>query len=124
MPHKILIVDDSPTMRQLLRFAVGRLGPVDVVEAEDGVQGLKEINAKQFDCVLLDINMPMMDGIKLLKIIRETPEHKNLPVVIITTESKDDAVDRAEALGVNAFITKPVRQADVVETVKKLLPAL
>ena len=122
MAHKVLIVEDSPTMRQLLRFALQRVGPVDIVEADDGVKGLKELNQAEFDLVLLDINMPLMDGLKLLRLIRENPASKTLPVVIITTEGKDDVISRAQSLGVNAYITKPIRQADIVATVKNLLP--
>ena len=68
--HRILIVEDSPTMRQLLVFALRRLKGVEIVEAEDGVDGLRKVSSDPFDIALIDINMPVMDGLKLIRLMR------------------------------------------------------
>ena len=86
MAYRILIVDDSPTMRQLLAFAVKRLAGVEVQEAADGLDGYKKLASGKFDLVLLDINMPVMDGLKLVSIMRGNPDYKNIPIVMVTTE--------------------------------------
>ena len=74
--QRILIVEDSPTMRQLLVFALRRLKNVEIVEAQDGMDGLRKISSDHFDLALIDINMPVMDGLKLISLIRgeEIPE--------------------------------------------------
>ena len=117
----ILIVEDSPTMRQLITFALRRLSDVDITEASDGVDGLKKISSAKFDLILTDINMPIMDGIKLVSLIRKDENNKEVPIIVITTEGGQEDRDRALALGANAYITKPVNAAELIETAKKLL---
>ena len=117
-----LIVEDSPTMRQLLVFALSRLRGVRVVEADDGLDALKKLQAQQFDIILTDINMPVMDGLKLIAHVRaEDSPHKLTPIVVISTESAPEDRRRALALGANAYLVKPLRANSVLETVKQLL---
>jgi two-component system chemotaxis response regulator CheY len=118
---KILVVEDSPTMRQLIVFALKRLKGVTVVEANDGVDGLKKLSSDQFDLILTDINMPVMDGLKLVSLIRNDATHKNVPIIIITTEGAQEDKDRALALGANAFVTKPVQSASILKLAQELL---
>ena len=120
--HKILIIEDSPTMRQLISFALKRLQGVRIVEANDGVDGLKKLSADRFDLILTDINMPIMDGLKLVKRVRTDPVHKDVPIVIITTESAEEDRQRALSLGANAYITKPIQAPQVIAKVKELAP--
>ena len=119
--HRILIVEDSPTMRQLLAFALKRLKDVDIVEAQDGMDGLRKLTADAFDLALVDINMPVMDGLKLVKRVRTDPVHKDVPIVIITTESAEEDRQRALSLGANAYITKPIQAPQVIAKVRELL---
>jgi len=121
MAYKILIIDDSPTMRQLLTFAVKRLNGVETVEAADGVDGYKKLTNEKFDLVLADINMPVMDGLKLVSIIRGNPDYKNIPIVMVTTEGGKEDREKALALGANAYITKPIQAPHVLSVVKELL---
>ena len=118
---KILVVEDSPTMRQLIVFALKRLKGVTVVEANDGVDGLKKLSSEHFDLILTDINMPVMDGLKLVSLIRNDATHKNVPIIIITTEGAQEDKDRALALGANAFVTKPVQSASILKLAQELL---
>ena len=117
----VLIVEDSPTMRQLLIFALSRVRGMQFVEADDGLDALKKLASAEFDMILTDINMPVMDGLKLIKRIRSDERFKAIPIVIITTEGGEEDRKRALALGANAYITKPIRAPQVIETVKGLL---
>ena len=121
MAIKALVVEDSPTMRQLINFALRRLRDVTIVEASDGVEGWKKMGAEKFDILLTDINMPIMDGLKLVSLVRRDPVHNGIPIVIITTEGAQEDRERALALGANAYITKPIQAATVVSTVRSLL---
>jgi len=117
--HTCLLVEDSPAMRQLLCFALARVKGLRVVEADDGVDGLRKLSGGRFDIILTDINMPIMDGLKLVQRVRSDPVHQATPIVVVTTEGADR--QRATDLGVDAFITKPVQANEVIATVKHLL---
>ena len=118
---KVLVVDDSPTMRQLIIFALKRVGDFQLVEASDGLDGLKKLGADKFDLILTDLNMPVMDGLKLIAMVRNDPLHRTVPIVIITTEGAVDDRDRALALGADACITKPIQNTQLLDTVRGLL---
>lgn len=108
-------------MRQLLVFALARIKGLKVTEAEDGVDGLRKLAADRFDLVITDINMPIMDGLKLVSLVRKDDNHKEIPIVIITTEGAQEDRQRALSLGANAYITKPIQAPHVINTVKELL---
>jgi len=116
-----LVVEDSPTMRQLIIFALSRVRNLRVVEAEDGVDGLKKLSQQKFDILITDINMPMMDGLKLVSMVRRDEVHREIPIVIITTEGAQEDRQRALSLGANAYITKPIQAPQVINKVKDLL---
>lgn len=119
--YNILIVEDSPTMRQLISFALKRIRGVRIVEASDGVDGLKKISAEKFEMIFTDINMPVMDGLKLISLVREDSNHKGIPIVVITTEGAQEDRQRALALGANDYITKPIQPNRILEVAKQLL---
>ena len=119
--HRILIVEDSPTMRQLLVFALKRLQGVEVVEAKDGMDGLRKVTSDHFDLALVDINMPVMDGLKLIHLIRDEESLKGMPIVVITTEGAEEDRARALALGADEYLTKPVQANRVLAVAKSLL---
>lgn len=119
--YQCLVVEDSPMMRQLLVFALSRVKQLKVTEADDGVDGLKKLASGRFDIILTDINMPIMDGLKLVKRVRTDPIHKDVPIVIITTESAEEDRQRALSLGANAYITKPIQAPQVIAKVRELL---
>ncbi len=117
-----LVVEDSPTMRQLIVFALRRIKGLEIVEADDGVDALKKLaGPHRFDIILTDINMPIMDGLKLVSRIRGSETLKAIPIVIITTEGAAEDRTRALALGANAYITKPIQAPQVIAKVKELL---
>ena len=119
--HRILIVEDSPTMRQLLVFALNRLRNVEIVEAEDGMEGLRHVSSDDFDLALIDINMPVMDGLKLISRIRNEHKFRTMPIVVITTEGAREDRERALALGADEYLTKPIQANQVLAVVKGLL---
>jgi len=119
--YTCLVVEDSPMMRQLLVFALSRVKNLKVTEADDGVDGLRKLAGNRYDIILTDINMPIMDGLKLVKRVRTDPMHKDTPIVVITTEGSDEDRQRAIALGANAYITKPIQAPQVIAKVKELL---
>jgi two-component system chemotaxis response regulator CheY len=116
-----LVVEDSPTMRQLIVFALRRIRGLEVLEADDGVDALRKMAATKLDIILTDINMPIMDGLKLVKRVRSDETLKGIPIVIITTEGAEEDRQRALALGANAYITKPIQAPQVIAKVKELL---
>jgi two-component system, chemotaxis family, chemotaxis protein CheY len=119
--YSCLVVEDSPMMRQLVVFALGRISNLSVTEADDGVDGLRKLAAGKFDIILTDINMPIMDGLKLIQRVRMDATHKDTPLVVITTEGGREDRERALRLGANAYITKPIQAPRVMATVKELL---
>ena len=119
--RQILIVEDSPTMRQLLVFALRRLKNVDIVEAQDGMDGLRKVSSDSFDLALIDINMPVMDGLKLISLMRGEESLKNIPIVVITTEGAAEDRERALKLGANEYLTKPIQANRVLSVARGLL---
>lgn len=119
--HNFMIIEDSPTMRQLIAFSLKRIPDAKIVEAGNGAEALKKLSEEKFHLLILDINMPLMDGLKLLSIIRKDPAYNSVPVVIVTTEGAEVDRERGLALGANAYLTKPIQTNDLLKTVKGLL---
>jgi two-component system chemotaxis response regulator CheY len=116
-----LVVEDSPTMRQLIVFALSRVKGLTCTEADDGVDALKKLSGQRFDIIITDINMPVMDGLKLVKRIRGDETYRDVPIMIITTEGAEEDRERALALGANCYIAKPIQAPQVINKVKELL---
>jgi len=119
--YRCLVVEDSKTMRSMLAESLLRIPGMEVVEADNGLAGIRALAAGQFDLVLTDVNMPVMDGLKLVRHVRGDPRHEKTPIVIITTENAPNDRNRAMALGANAYIEKPIQAPRVIRAVKKLL---
>jgi two-component system chemotaxis response regulator CheY len=116
-----LVVEDSPPMRKMIVFALGRIRELTVVEADDGVDALRRIASTKFDIIITDINMPILDGLKLVKRLRADEAYKDVPIIIITTEGAEEDRQRALALGANAYITKPIQAPQVIQLVRETL---
>ena len=121
MKIRALVVDDSLALRRSVMYALQRLTEVVCVEAQDGAEALKKFSQGKFDIVLTDINMPVLDGLKLISHLRSDEANLNIPIVVITTESAEEDRLRALKLGANAYLVKPVQAQVVLDTVKKLL---
>ena len=120
MPN-ILVVEDSPTMRQLISFAMKRIPNARVIEATDGVDALKKLSSDKIDLILADINMPVMDGLKLVSLVRGNPVFKNIPIIMVTTEGAEEDRKRAIAIGANAYLPKPIQTQELLKLVSKFL---
>lgn len=119
--RRILIAEDSPSMSQLLAFALKRLKSIEVVEARDGIDGLQKVTSDHFDLAFVDINMPVMDGLKLISLIRSEESLVDLPICVITTEGAREDREKAIALGANEYLTKPIQADRVVAVAESLL---
>ncbi len=111
---RILIVDDFSTMRRIIRNILKQLGFENVEEAENGSDAYEKLDGNKYDFVITDWNMPVMDGMGLLKKIRTDPAMKTLPVLMVTAEAEKDKVVAAIQAGVNNYIVKPFT-ADVLQ---------
>ncbi|HSM93157.1 MAG TPA: response regulator [Anaeromyxobacteraceae bacterium] len=120
-PRLALVVDDSPTMRRQLAAALQRVPGLSPVEASDGADAWRKLSAGTFDILLTDVNMPTLDGLKLISLVRTGGAHQRIPVVVVTTEGADADRRRALELGANAYLVKPVMADQVVGAVTRLL---
>jgi two-component system chemotaxis response regulator CheY len=118
-----LVVEDSPTMRQLISFSLKRFRNAKIIEAVDGVDALKKLSGEKIDLILTDINMPVMDGLKLVSLVRQNAQLKEIPIIIITTEGAEEDRERGLALGANAYISKPIQSSHLIKTITELLPS-
>ncbi|GLI39649.1 response regulator [Geobacter hydrogenophilus] len=118
---RILVVEDSPTMRQLIAFTLRRLPNIALVEATDGVDALRKLGGDSFDLIFTDINMPIMDGLKLVSLVRSDPALRHIPIVIITTEGAAEDRQRGLALGANDYLIKPIQASRILAAARELL---
>ena len=119
---RFLIVEDSPTMRQLIAFSLKGFRNVKIIEAVDGLDALRKLTGpEKVDLILTDINMPVMDGLKLVSLVRQNDELKDIPIIIITTEGAEEDRERGLALGANAYIAKPIQSSHLIRTISELL---
>ncbi|MEK6799810.1 MAG: response regulator [Planctomycetota bacterium] len=116
---KILLVDDSRTIRNIQKNVLKQLGHEDVVEAEDGVQALTQYGIAKPDLMLVDWNMPNMDGITLIRKIRETD--RKTPIIMCTTEAEKSRVLEAVKAGVNNYIVKPFTVESLGEKISQTM---
>jgi len=104
---KILVVDDSKMLRDMVVYALNEGGYSEVVEAENGKEGLERAMETKFDVVLTDINMPVMDGFELTSSLRNNKKYDDTPILVLTTESSEDMKERGKACGATGWIVKP-----------------
>ncbi len=116
----ILAVDDSASMRQMVSFTLKGAG-YEVVEASDGKDALDKAKGQKFDLVISDVNMPIMDGITLIKELRALTEYKFIPLLMLTTESGDDKKVQGKTAGATGWIVKPFNPDQLLATINKVL---
>lgn len=116
----ILAVDDSASMRQMVAFTLKQAGH-DVVEAEDGQKALNAARTKAFNLVISDVNMPVMDGLALIRELRSLPSYKFTPILMLTTEAGSDKKQQGKAAGATGWIVKPFNPDQLISTVKRVL---
>jgi two-component system chemotaxis response regulator CheY len=116
----ILTVDDSASIRQAIKIALSSEG-YGVTEAADGAQGLAKADSGAFDLIITDLNMPVMDGLTMIRQLRAKPAHAGVPILFLTTESDADIKAQAKAAGATGWLTKPFDPEQLVRVVKKVL---
>lgn len=116
---KILLVDDSTAIRNILKASL--FGDYEILEAENGVEGLKTADANAVDFFLLDVNMPQMDGITMVKKLRESPKYKSTPIVMLTTESTDNKKQQGKDAGATGWVVKPCDPDKLLSVIKKFI---
>src|SRR5690554_6589407 len=121
---KILVVDDFPTMRRIIKNLLKDLGFENVDEAEDGAMGLEKLRNVNFDFVVSDWNMPNMDGLVMLQQIRADPALAKLPVLMVTAEANKETIIAAAQAGANAYAVKPFTAATLEEKLNKIFEKL
>lgn len=121
---KILLIDDSKTMRNIQKSVLAQLGHTTVEEACDGQDALSKVGAYKPDLILVDWNMPNMDGLTMLQTIRATPTLRHLPVLMITAEAKKENIIAAAQAGANGYIVKPFTAATLSEKLNKIFEKL
>jgi two-component system chemotaxis response regulator CheY len=121
MSKKILFVDDSPTMRRIIRNTLNRIGYEDLIEAEHGMDALEKLNGQSVDLIITDWNMPEMSGEELIKVLRGDANYKDIPVLMITTRGMKDDVMTALALGVNGYVVKPFTPEVIKKKITELI---
>ena len=120
MAKSILAVDDSASIRSMVSFTLKSAG-YDVVEAVDGVDALNKAKSKPMSLVLTDHNMPRMDGLTLVRSLRELPDYRLAPILILTTESSQDMKNQGKAAGATGWMVKPFDPQRLIEVVHKVL---
>lgn len=120
MKYTILLIEDDPLLARAIALQVGP-GGYDVIKASDGVQGLRMIRTCHPDLVLLDLMLPGTDGFTILERVREDPEMMDVPVIVVSAKSQESDRQTAARLGANAYLTKPYRKADLLDTMASLL---
>ena len=115
-----LVVDDFPTMRRIVRSLLKELGFTNVDEAEDGQDALNKLRAGNFEFVVSDWNMPNLDGLEMLKEIRQDDALKALPVLMVTAEAKKENIIAAAQAGANGYVVKPFTAATLEEKLNKI----
>jgi len=116
----ILAVDDSASMRQMVSFTLKGAG-YNVIEAEDGQKALEKAKVSSVDLVLTDVNMPVMDGIELVKNLRTLPDYKFTPILMLTTESAGDKKMEGKNAGATGWLVKPFNPEQLLATIKKVM---
>jgi two-component system chemotaxis response regulator CheY len=117
----ILIVEDSATTRSLIRAVIEEIGDFNIVEAPTGFDALKLFPQQEFDLVVTDINMPDINGLELINFVKNNPSYKHIPLIIVTTERREEDRKRGMALGASAYVTKPFKAPELQEIVRKVL---
>jgi two-component system chemotaxis response regulator CheY len=122
MSKNILVVDDSGTVRQQVTMALKQAG-FNTVEACDGLDGIEKITNNHIDMVICDVNMPNMNGLEMVEAVKGKPEHKALPVIMLTTEGQPSLIKRAKEAGAAGWIVKPFDAGQLIATAKHLTGA-
>jgi CheY-like chemotaxis protein len=118
---KVLVIDDNPTIVELIKYAVNLQGSYQVIVAYDGVQGLERIFAEQPDCVIIDVKMPRMDGYQLVRCLRGDPRTANTPLIILSAMTREEDQVTGLLSGADEYLTKPFKPTALNAAIERVL---
>lgn len=118
---RILVTDDSPTMRSLIVSTIESCGDYEVVEACNGFEALRLLPRDKVDLIITDINMPDINGLELISYVRNNPNYQNVPMFVISTEGRDKDREKGLTLGANEYIIKPFDPAQLQNLIKQYI---
>ena len=121
MTKRILVVEDSPMTRSLIVSSLEEIGDFTVIEAENGFQALRKLPEVNPDLVITDINMPDINGLEVVRFVKQSENFKDIPVIIVTTEGRDVDKERGLRLGADRYLIKPFEPEDLQRFVQELL---
>jgi two-component system chemotaxis response regulator CheY len=116
----IMTVDDSASVRMMVNFTLSELG-FEIVEAANGKDALRKMETQQVHMLITDVNMPELDGISLVRKIRENPSYRFIPIIILTTESQEEKKKEGKQAGATGWIVKPFKPEQLIAVVRKVL---
>lgn len=120
MAKKILVAEDSSSVRKFISFAL-KLAGYEIITAVDGMDALEQLPKIKIDMLITDLNMPNIDGIRLIKTIREDPEYKELPIIILSSLSADEDIKTGLNAGANSYLIKPFNSKRIQYEISKYL---
>ena len=122
MIKKVLVIDDSALIHQMYKMVLMRY-KCEIVDALNGQDGLDKLAKNpDIDMVLLDINMPVMNGLEFIKKVKEVGKHNHIPIIIVSTEGKEEDTMKGLALGAKGYVKKPFQPSDLHALIEKLFP--
>ncbi len=124
MPYRVLLVEDSGAMRAFVTAALAEDGEYVVTEVASGFEALRALPHGPYDLIITDINMPDIHGLELVRYVKETPQHRHTPVVIITSEAGTRDREKGLKLGASDYLVKPFSAAELCESVRRQLRPL
>ena len=119
--HKILVVDDSPTIRKMVRASLEGIASADFIEAGTGLEAIEHLAVSRIKLIVLDLNMPDMHGIDVLKFVRRNPHYSNIPIIVLTTRGDETSRQTAQQAGATCYMTKPFAPQTLAKAVRDLL---
>ena len=117
----VLVVDDSPTMRKMVKAALSPLNPHFFGEAGNGLEAIEQLALQRYDLMILDLNMPDMHGLEVIQYTRAYDAYRNLPILVLTTRSEDETRRTVLEAGANRYCTKPFQSHELLGAVRELL---
>lgn len=121
MLKKVLVVEDSITMRSLIASTVEELPGFTVIAVGNGFEALKALPLQTFDLIITDINMPDINGLEIVNFVKNHPNYRTIPLIIVSTEQSEEDIQKGLALGASAYVTKPFKPDELRKTVQGLL---
>lgn len=116
----IMVIDDSASLREVVGISLRDAG-YEVVEACDGKDALNKLNGRKVQLMICDVNMPVMDGISFVKKVKQMPRHCFVPIIMLTTESRESRKEEGQMAGAKAWVVKPFRPEQMLRAVSKLI---